>query len=110
MVATKVALCDRAGAVREGEELDIARLQPLLLERFGYGGPVYVEQFPSGASNLTYLIRMGNQRAGETEFVLRRPHFGSKVRSAHDMACQYRVFSKLHAAYPAAPRALHPLR
>jgi aminoglycoside phosphotransferase (APT) family kinase protein len=111
MVATKVALCDRAGAVREGEELDIAGLQPYLLERFGYAGPVYVEQFPSGHSNLTYLIRigpvrMGNERVGETEFVLRRPPFGSKVRSAHDMAREYRVLSKLHAAYPVAPRAL----
>jgi len=101
-----VALCDQAGAVRPGEELDIARLQPFLHEHLGHSGPVSVEQFPSGHSNLTYLIRMGNGRMGSRELVLRRPPFGSKVRSAHDMAREYRVLSKLHTAYPAAPKAL----
>jgi aminoglycoside phosphotransferase (APT) family kinase protein len=37
--------------------------------------------------------------------VLRRPPFGSKVKSAHDMGREYRVLSKLHGVYP-APRAL----
>jgi aminoglycoside phosphotransferase (APT) family kinase protein len=96
-----VALCDQAGTVRAGEELDLALLQPFLMEHFGHSGPVSVEQFPSGHSNLTYLVRLG-----EREVVLRRPPFGSKVRSAHDMAREYRVLSKLHAAYPVAPKAL----
>jgi aminoglycoside phosphotransferase (APT) family kinase protein len=96
-----VTLCDQAGAVRAGEELEIARLEPFLREHFGHAGPVSVEQFPSGHSNLTYLVRMGR-----TEVVLRRPPFGSKVRSAHDMAREYRVLSRLHNAYPLAPKAL----
>jgi aminoglycoside phosphotransferase (APT) family kinase protein len=96
-----VAVCDQAGTVRAGEELDLARLQPFLLEHFGTGEPLSVEQFPSGHSNLTYLLRMGNR-----EVVLRRPPFGSKVRSAHDMGREYRVLSKLHPAYPVAPKAL----
>ncbi len=96
-----VSVCDQAGMVRAGEELDLSRLQPFLLERFGHSGPVSVEQFPSGHSNLTYLVRMGGR-----EVVLRRPPFGSKVRSAHDMAREYRVLSKLHTAYPVAPKAL----
>ncbi len=96
-----VELCDQAGSVRAGEELDLARLQRFLSDHFGHSGPVTVEQFPSGHSNLTYLVRLGKQ-----EFVLRRPPFGSKVRSAHDMAREYRVLSKLHAAYPAAPKAI----
>jgi aminoglycoside phosphotransferase (APT) family kinase protein len=96
-----VALCDQAGTVRAGEELDLARLQPFLKEHFGHSGPVSVEQFPSGHSNLTYLVRLGDR-----EVVLRRPPFGSRVRSAHDMAREYRVLSKLHAAYPVAPKAL----
>lgn len=37
--------------------------------------------------------------------VLRRPPFGSKVKTAHDMGREFRVLSKLHAVYP-APRAL----
>jgi aminoglycoside phosphotransferase (APT) family kinase protein len=96
-----VALCDQAGMVRAGEALDIARLEPFLQERFASTGNVSVEQFPSGHSNLTYLVRLGSR-----ELVLRRPPFGSKVRSAHDMSREYRVLSKLHAAYPVAPKAL----
>jgi aminoglycoside phosphotransferase (APT) family kinase protein len=38
--------------------------------------------------------------------VLRRPPFGSKVKTAHDMGREYRVLSKLHSAYPEAPRVL----
>ena len=94
-------LCDQAGTVRAGEELDLSGLQPFLLEHFGQSGPIIVEQFPSGHSNLTYLVRVGDR-----EVVLRRPPFGSKVRSAHDMAREYRVLSKLHTAYPVAPKAL----
>jgi len=94
-------LCDQAGAVRAGEELDLSRLQPFLLEHFGHSGPVSVEQFPSGHSNLTYLVKLGSR-----EVVLRRAPFGSTVRSAHDMAREYRVLSKLHTAYPVAPKAL----
>ena len=96
-----VAPCDQAGTVRAGEELDLARLQPFLFDHFGGSGPVSLEQFPSGHSNLTYLVRLGKR-----ELVLRRPPFGSKVRSAHDMAREYRVLSKLHPAYPVAPKAI----
>ena len=96
-----VALCDRAGTVRAGEELEIVRLEPFLREHLSREGPISIQQFPSGHSNLTYLVRVGSR-----EVVLRRPPFGSKVRSAHDMAREYRVLSKLHEAYPLAPKAL----
>lgn len=94
-------LTDQAGAVRTGEALDLMRLEPFLRERFGHQGPISVEQFPSGHSNLTYLVQIGAQ-----EVVLRRPPFGSKVRTAHDMTREYRVLSKLHSIYSLAPRAL----
>jgi aminoglycoside phosphotransferase (APT) family kinase protein len=93
---------DRPTAVRAGEELDLARLEPCLRGHFpDAAGPLVVEQFPSGHSNLTYLVRLG-----EREIVLRRPPFGSKVKTAHDMGREVRVLSKLHAAYPAAPEVL----
>ena len=95
------ALCDQAGAVRAGEELDLTRLQPFLQDHFGCHEQISIEQFPSDHSNLTYLVRLGTR-----EVVLRRPPFGSKVRSAHDMSREFRVLSKLHQAYPVAPRAL----
>jgi aminoglycoside phosphotransferase (APT) family kinase protein len=96
-----LGVCPQAGSARAGEALDLARLRPFLCEHFGREGPVSVEQFPSGHSNLTYRVRLGR-----LEVVLRRPPFGSRVRSAHDMAREYRVLSKLHTAYPAAPQAL----
>ena len=93
---------DHPRAVRQGEELDLARLEPFLLQHFpGCSGLVRVEQFPSGHSNLTYLVRLGPR-----ELILRRPPFGSRVKSAHDMGREFRVLSKLHAAYPPAPKVL----
>ena len=95
-------LRDHPTPVRAGEELDLARLEPFLLSHFPSStGPLAVEQFPSGHSNLTYLVRLGDR-----EMVLRRPPFGSKVKTAHDMGREYRVLSKLHSAYPAAPKVL----
>lgn len=92
---------DRAAEVRPGEELAVARLEPFLRSHFPErDGPLTLQQFPSGHSNLTYFVSLG-----EREMVLRRPPFGSKVKSAHDMGREYRVLSRLHTAYP-APRAL----
>jgi aminoglycoside phosphotransferase (APT) family kinase protein len=100
--AQMAGFCDHPAAVRRGEELDLAHLEPFLRNHFpDCAGPLRVEQFPSGHSNLTYLLHLG-----EREFVLRRPPFGSKVKSAHDMGREFRVLSKLHAAYPVAPRVV----
>ena len=93
---------NRPQTARLGEELDVARLEAFLMQYFsGSSGPLTVEQFPSGHSNLTYLVHFGDR-----EFVLRRPPLGSKVKTAHDMGREYRVLSKLHSAYPPAPKAL----
>ena len=44
--------------VRAGEELPIDRLTAYLRERLPeFDGPLTVEQFPAGHSNLTYLLR-----------------------------------------------------
>src|SRR5215470_10182078 len=92
---------DRAAEVRQGEELDVAKLEPFLRSHFpDDAGPLTVKQFPRGHSNLTYFVSLGGQ-----EMVLRRPPFGSKVKTAHDMGREYRVLSKLHAVYP-APKTL----
>jgi aminoglycoside phosphotransferase (APT) family kinase protein len=44
--------------------------------------------------------------AHSTEWVLRRPPFGSSVKTAHDMGREYRVLSALQAVYPKVPRVL----
>ena len=94
---------DHSHEIRAGEELDLARLEPYLRSHFpGVVGPLVVRQFPSGHSNLTYSVTLGDKH-----MVLRRPPFGSKVKSAHDMGREYHVLSKLHGAYPAPTPLLH---
>ncbi len=93
---------DRPNAIRQGEELDTAKLEPFLRRHFpGETESFRIQQFPSGHSNLTYSVQLGDR-----QMVLRRPPFGSKVKSAHDMGREFHVLSKLHAAYPLAPKAL----
>jgi aminoglycoside phosphotransferase (APT) family kinase protein len=88
--------------VRPGEELDVSKLEPLLRRHFPQEREgIRLQQFPSGHSNLTYSVQLGAR-----EMVLRRPPFGTKVKSAHDMGREFRVLSKLHNAYPLAPSVL----
>ena len=95
-------MIDQASSIRAGEELDLAQLERYLIEQLpGMAGPLMVEQFPSGYSNLTYLLRMGDQ-----ELVLRRPPFGAKIKSAHDMGREYKVLTGLIQVYPKVPRPL----
>ncbi len=86
--------------IRPGEELPLTRLEEYLHRHMPEAtGPLTVEQFPHGHSNLTYLLRLG-----ESEWVLRRPPFGNQVKTAHDMGREYRVLSSLGTVFPAAPR------
>ncbi|MFZ5814212.1 MAG: phosphotransferase family protein, partial [Bacillota bacterium] len=61
--------------------------------------PLRVEEFSTGASNLTYLLRSDGW-----EGVLRRPPMGPVPPKAHDMVRECRLLMKLHPAYPLAPR------
>jgi aminoglycoside phosphotransferase (APT) family kinase protein len=92
---------DQPKPVRAGEELDVAALGAYLARELGAGGDVSVEQFPGGHSNLTYLVHHGDR-----EYVLRRPPFGSKVKSAHDMGREVAVLSKLAPVFDRAPRVI----
>jgi aminoglycoside phosphotransferase (APT) family kinase protein len=93
---------DTPAPIRPGEELHLAQLEPFLRRHFpGEQETFHVRQFPSGHSNLTYSIQLGTH-----PMVLRRPPFGSKVKSAHDMGREFRVLSKLHSAYAPAPKVL----
>jgi aminoglycoside phosphotransferase (APT) family kinase protein len=93
---------DKPAAIRQGEELDGEKLEPFLRSHFPDEAKTFiVQQFPSGHSNLTYFVQVGDR-----QMILRRPPFGSKVKSAHDMGREFRVLSKLHSAYPPAPEVL----
>lgn len=85
-------------SVRPGEEIDEQNLSKYLSVHFA-DGEIAVTQFRAGSSNLTYLVQFGNR-----EYVLRRPPFGNTVKTAHDMAREYNVLSKLSAVYPPAPK------
>lgn len=103
------SLQDRPKAVREGEELDCEALARWLKAQPGLdlldaeqgAEAIEVLQFPSGYSNLTYMLRIG-----DTEVVLRRPPFGNTVKSGHDMSREHKVLSALAPVYPLAPKPL----
>ncbi|HWT85029.1 MAG TPA: phosphotransferase, partial [Myxococcales bacterium] len=81
---------DAPRPVRAGEELDLGRLAAWMRSQGLPTDRLSQEQFPTGHSNLTYLIR-----AGGRELVLRRPPVGSKVKTAHDMGREARILIKL---------------
>jgi aminoglycoside phosphotransferase (APT) family kinase protein len=87
--------------VREGEGFDAGTVENLLREKIGDlpEGELEIEQFPYGASNLTYLLKIGTW-----EGVLRRPPQGPIPPKAHDMRRESGILSKLNAAYPLAPK------
>ena len=98
-----MSLIDDAAPVRAGEALDDARLGEYLASHIpGLELPLRVRQFPSGFSNLSYLLT-----AGSVELVLRRPPIGTRPKSGHDMNREFRVLSGLRAGFAECPRPLH---
>ena len=93
---------DKPQETREGEILDASRIEAFLKDEIkGLDGELKLLQFPGGHSNLTYFLEIGGR-----ELVLRRPPFGTKAKSAHDMGREYRVLNALHTVFPYAPRPL----
>ncbi|GHO95053.1 aminoglycoside phosphotransferase [Reticulibacter mediterranei] len=92
---------DETIEVRPGEQLDWVKVEQYLHAHIpGIGtGTWEVRQFPSGASNLTYLVRIG-----EWEGVLRRPPFGPVPPKAHDMQRESSLLEHIHPFFPLAPR------
>ncbi|TNF26765.1 MAG: phosphotransferase family protein [Deltaproteobacteria bacterium] len=96
------AAIDAAAPVRDGEGLDLGALRRWLDGVVPeLSGDITLSQFPAGHSNLTYLLTIG-----EREVVLRRPPFGTKAASAHDMGREHRLLSALHPVWPKVPRPL----
>src|SRR5215831_14112933 len=92
------------GEVRDEEQLDWPKLVAYLRahEVPGADRPLEVKQFHGVHSNLTYLLRFGNQH----EWVVRRPPFGPLPVGGHDMAREHRVLSRLWESFPEAPHAI----
>jgi aminoglycoside phosphotransferase (APT) family kinase protein len=98
------ATIDDPRPVRPGEELDLERLAPYLRRVLGApsDADVGVQQFPGGHSNLTYLVTVGADA-----YVLRRPPFGSQVKTAHDMEREHALLSRLAPVCDRTPRPVH---
>ena len=88
-------------AVRADESFDLAKVERYLrghIENIGEGS-LQVRQFPSGASNLTYLLQIG-----KWEGVLRRPPLGPVPPKAHDMKRECGLLQHINPVFPLAPK------
>lgn len=102
MVSAVVGHSDVA-PVRTGEELDAAALGEYLRGKIeGAESGIEIRQFPSGHSNLTYLLT-----AGHREYVLRRGPLGPVAPKAHDMAREFQVLQVVHPHFAEAPKVFH---
>jgi aminoglycoside phosphotransferase (APT) family kinase protein len=91
-----------AGDVRRGEELDVAAIDAWLKARVdGLAGAPRVTQYSGGVSNWTYRLRYESH-----DLVLRRPPAGTKAKSAHDMAREYRIQAALRPVFPYVPEMI----
>jgi aminoglycoside phosphotransferase (APT) family kinase protein len=101
LIGEAFSMNDDTIEIRSGEQLDWAKVEEYLRAHIpGIGaGTQEVRQFPSGASNLTYLVSIG-----EWEGVLRRPPFGPLPPKAHDMQRESDLLERIHPFFPLAPR------
>lgn len=90
---------DQAGAIRSGEELDIAAVDAWLKQQLpSLQGTPKVTQYAGGASNWTYRLEYAND-----DLILRRPPSGTKAKSAHDMGREFRIQQALKPVFPFVP-------
>jgi aminoglycoside phosphotransferase (APT) family kinase protein len=94
---------DQARNIRSGEELNTENLEFFLgTELEMPGAKLEVLQFPSGYSNLTYLLKLGDK-----ELVLRRPPRGAEhIAKGHDMGREFKVLSLMYPVYSKTPKPL----
>lgn len=89
---------DQAINVREEELISLTSLKEYLSKELNINSSIELLQFPSGFSNLTYLIK-----AGDNRFVLRRPPHGANIKSGHDMSREFKILSKLKNHFTKIP-------
>ncbi|MCH9815330.1 MAG: phosphotransferase family protein [Actinomycetia bacterium] len=95
-----MSIQDSPKALRAEDSFDIAAMQRWLNQEIpGLTGLPEVQQFPGGASNLTYLLTYPDR-----ELILRRPPAGTKAASAHDMAREFTVQQHLQEPFGLVPQ------
>jgi aminoglycoside phosphotransferase (APT) family kinase protein len=96
------SVADEPRDVRQGETIDLDKLNAYLGSHTDLGKVRSQKQFPGGYSNLTYLLETDHG-----DVVLRRPPLGAEIKTAHDMDREFRVLSLLRPHYPHVPRPIH---
>ena len=95
-------ITDKTEPVRSGEEINADAIKVFLEKNImGITGNIVITQFPSGYSNLTYLIDMGGR-----QMILRRPPIGADVKAGHDMGREFKILKALHPVFPYCPEPL----
>ncbi len=101
-VTPKEEWVDQAQAVRSGEEIDVGKLGRFLAGHIpDMGAEITLRQFPSGFSNLTYLVETPSR-----QWVLRRSPIGANVDKGHDMGREFKVLKAVSSVFPLCPSPL----
>ncbi len=87
--------------IEQREKIDTSKLIPFLQQHVNLSQNITIQQFPSGYSNLTYLIR-----DHEREYILRRSPIGVDVKGGHDMGREYGILSKIYPHYSKVPKPI----
>ena len=88
-------------AVREEDRFDVEKMHAWLRPFINLDQLPEIEQFRSGASNLTYLLHYPGR-----DLVLRKPPVGTKAASAHDMNREFLIQSRLQSVFPLVPKMI----
>lgn len=92
---------DQATEIRKEEAFNVNALENYLHRELNISLPLKVLQYPSGYSNLTYLLNMGTQG-----MVLRRPPYGANIKSGHDMHREFKIISSLKGHFNKIPNPI----
>ena len=91
---------DQPTNIRPNEGFDENSLKSFLINELNLiEGIIKISQFPSGFSNLTYLVNFNDK-----DFVLRRPPIGANIKSGHDMNREYTILNGLKKIYNKVPK------
>ena len=97
-------LIDAPKGVREEDSLDKHKLSVYLstnIDNFSIQDKLQIQQFPGGASNLTYLIQWNENQA-----ILRTAPRGANIKGAHDMGREFKVLKTLENNFAYSPKAI----
>lgn len=97
--SARYSMIDQPRALRAEDRFDVEAVDAWLKAQLpGLSGTPEVEQFPKGASNLTYRLRYPDR-----DLILRRPPPGTKAKSAHDVIREFRIQQALAPVFPKLP-------